>query len=866
MAFFIKKIEDRILVKDGDKVNQSAEKLINHLLNYYKKDNHLAIKGSLLLNICETISKTLELLEKTEPEELSFTMDPDGSFEVSFFNGLDNIEFNIWENALSNNKPYCDNLINALEERQKEDSITDNQKEYLESFKKAFSTVQKQKNDEFGFASYFDYDDSYNTPLEILFEGVSGIIDDHVYMPIFLDIFSLLCHSVLNSEYTMLDDFSKRLQDIQDGFIFEDSELLSNDVYTKFLEKVSAISTLLSDYISFNIFTDTLIDKDPISLLIAKDDEFDSNKYKSLLNKYYVDISDGTPLIKALCIFFHEFLEMTKIDQNYYFSKGRFKLLLNLDEMINDDRWGLMRIASGDIKKKFGIDIQSILELINVKNEYLIYKICDSCYDKIKDIVYIGFSKRLIFNPRSNNDHQQGKESLCKCKTPRTYKNENITNLYDFNQNKYILRNECDKYPLLKYEKYYIWAQHSRDDNAVGLYKEYVREIERSQTSYANTDIRNYNTKIIEMAKDAVKTAELFVQITGGDGVEKKDEDFFKKVQYIEKKFNNSFENKICFDTQFLVSCSRWCLDFLDKKYSDKNIEIKDIISNYPQIENTLRLTETLIGHIKKLRYRIKWNVYCIPFATKFRGCFYQLKEPGVIERLFVPIGGGISDFEKFIKGSDECPIDKKKVLFIASTFIPPVNFEKLNTDYRELDNKFRTLSSRIHAAHLNYANKMVNDFSLIKQIADESKETVDKKIRIIEEEIKNKMKEDRGKMDEEMEKSRKSVDENIQKLDGKIDDSRKSVIQILGVFSAFITLAAVALTSSSAEKTPGFTILTMFGFSLCIGLFVLLLHFMTKKKSEEKDSPINSVHYMWGVVILMVILAAGMIFFYYKI
>ena len=68
MAFFIKKIEDRILVKDGDKVNQSAEKLINHLLNYYKKDNHLAIKGSLLLNICETISKTLELLEKTEPE------------------------------------------------------------------------------------------------------------------------------------------------------------------------------------------------------------------------------------------------------------------------------------------------------------------------------------------------------------------------------------------------------------------------------------------------------------------------------------------------------------------------------------------------------------------------------------------------------------------------------------------------------------------------------------------------------------------------------------------------------------------------------------------------------------------------------
>ena len=133
-----------------------------------------------------------------------------------------------------------------------------------------------------------------------------------------------------------------------------------------------------------------------------------------------------------------------------------------------------------------------------------------------------------------------------------------------------------------------------------------------------------------------------------------------------------------------------------------------------------------------------------------------------------------------FIQGNDtNNNIKRNRIIFIASTYVPPVNYEQLFTDYRTLKFRAWALRSEIHAEYFNR--------------------------------IREYIKEDSEK---------------------QLDDNKKTVIQILGIFAALLALTTVALNGINSSHTPRFFVLVMFAFALCIGLFLLLLHFLTQHHS----------------------------------
>lgn len=631
-----------------------------------------------------------------------------------------------------------------------------------------------------------------------------------IYAPFFLHVYIGLMHSIISGEYAMKDDFSKVLIDIRNTILnyTKPSATITNDIIysaLNFFEDLisEGLSKVLKEFQNFNSFIEAQIDQAPSLILDEEEhDQYNIQGFEDAMIEYSANYSNLKALNKVLPFFFHELFEMTKIDQNYYFSKKRLYHLITLKEMIGYrnisqvchengrngkriSRYGLLlpliEMTSPNSEK-----VEEVFNLIAFKNDILIYKILQSCPDNTTDLTYIGLDAKYVFDPRRCADKQPEKDFVRLKKPddfiPRKKDGGKINNkLLDIFK-KYRLEDDISKedllIPLREYEKEFFNARSKND--YLGFEKYYHSAIE-PHTEATNKDIRHYNTKILEMARDSVRdTAELRTWVK----LHKNDFNEIQGLYHVKKVINycQSFHSsKVCFDAEFLLCHIKWCIGFLEAIEKKSITDNPDHVNRSKQIEETLLLLDTLLSQLKKLIQSIESNTYCVPYASKFRGCFWQIeKDESELTRIFNDNDDNIA-FVDFVQGkSTNEKINRERLIFIASTYVPPVNYEQLFADYRTLKFRASALRSEIHAEYFN--------------------------------------------------RIREYIKEDAEK---QLDANKKTVIQILGIFAALLALTTIALNGINSAHTPRFFLLVMLAFALCLGLFVLLLYSLSQRNPQ---------------------------------
>lgn len=688
--------------------------------------------------------------------------------------------------------------------------------------------------------NYNKYDKKNETLLERINYISDNTINELVFTILFSSAFEIVCRSVLSGEYAMDDLFSKRLRDMGKNLQKKINDLsnkeqaiirlshkkdnkspilsyIPGDALNFFISCAVALSKILDEYNLFCIQTDAQVDKDPSAILDNLEEYYGYHQYEEYLKKFLLDFSDetrggGFRLVNPLLVhFFQVFLEMTRIDQNFFFSKDRFKKLLYLKKLLNenDDQsngkeiWQVWKKYQNDatfLELEFS-NIKDLLHLINLKNDFLIRKTIDSCYDQVKDLIYVGQRKKYVFDPRKCQDIDRDVSfaELLLCNKSSNSKSEiqNINNLYnEFTKiTKKRITEESSKsnseepsgeQPLAcvfdEYEKKYIKAIHERkeSDEINGL-DDYFDKVFKSQTSRTSKDIRHYNTKVLEMARDAIyDTIEMrsWINHHRHDFDEEKGFNQIKKVLlFIQDRYEG---DGVCYDNEMLVGYAGWCLDFLEIIAKNPPKPESDRPS---QIEEALLLLETLNRLLDKLIKSIEEKKYCLPYASKYRGCFFLYDNSQLI-RVFTGVQKKDNykpeNFESFVNADYRYKNERKNIVFIASSYVPPLNYEKLKNECSKF--KYRTLKQRSEI-HADYFNR-----------------------------LRDYIKEDSEK---------------------QLENNRRSVVQILGIFAAFLALTTVALSATNSKTDLPF-ITIMVGFTTCILVFVFLLYLITYSKIQR--------------------------------
>lgn len=707
------------------------------------------------------------------------------------------------------------------------------------------------------------------TILECIDNIEDSRVTDRVYSLVFSKAFEIICRSVLSGEYAMDDAFSLRLRNVAmnlrdvvsaiskrpqrysqvDAVLRERFDQLygiPGSSFNYFSQCAITLCQILDEYNLFCIQTDAQVDKDPSAVLNYTAEYFGYHQYEDYLNKFLFNIPEkeeespddykkGFLLVNPLLLhFFQVFLDMARIDQNFFLSREHLKRLLYLRELLDINENAAKREGVtdkqnektenkskgkgiwqvwGKYQNELGVDfgqVGEMLRLANLKNDFLIAKILDCCYGEVKNLTYVGQSKKIVFDPRKCHDIEKGNAELLLYNKIKEDEIEllDILNLYsDFRDGK-------ENPQFDEYEKEYIKAifKTTEIEESAGLCN-YYNEILKSRTAQTSKDIRHYNTKVIDMARDAIlDTAEIrcWIKHHQHDFNEKNG---FIQIQKVLLFLQERYEgDNVCYDNEMLTGYAGWCLDFLEivaKKTPIPN-------SNRPsQIEDALLLLETLNRLLDKLIKSIDGKKYCLPYSSKFRGCFFRYikhnaepdesrrlvthfdaekyhkhsgnqedyEQRGHLERVFTGRNNkiGKKDFGDFIAANEKYREARKSIIFIASSYVPPLNYEKLKEESHSFVARTLKLRNEIHAEYFNRLREYIKEDS-----------------------------------------------------EKQLENNRRSVVQILGIFAAFLALTTVALSAANSESDLPFVTI-MVGFTTCIVVFVALLYLLTHSKVQRE-------------------------------
>ena len=331
--------------------------------------------------------------------------------------------------------------------------------------------------------------------------------------------------------------------------------------------------------------------------------------------------------------------------------------------------------------------------------------------------------------------------------------------------------------------------------------KEFFKKLCDVKNGYGGVDVRRYNSKIIEMAQVAVCDTNDYMYWLAGNynnfDIEVASEQVRRVLSFLRSRYDPN-NGKICFDSRFLVGYADWCLEFLSVLVAEKPSEMHQRDIDVSRIsEDALFLMDYLNRLIRDLVKAIERDVYCVPFAPKYRGCFCtvdfeaktdckssekpQQEEAPIVKRVFIDNSEYEKDnFKNFVEGKELK--DREKYVFIASAFMAPVNYERLCKKREELRTRSKIIRSEIHSSYF--------------------------------------------------ERVRESIKKDTEE---QISENRRSVIQILGIFAALLALTTVALTGTTTKQSPEFFVIIMLSFAVCLGLFILLLYMLSKGNYRQR-------------------------------
>lgn len=705
-----------------------------------------------------------------------------------------------------------------------------------------------------------------------------------------LKLFNQFCLSLLKGEYIILDKFSEELFDIEKELRgqkvqkdlreylkkmpeFDANESASNEELTTVSTIQQKIDWLKGAPNFHNIMLDVmgdLSDSETIPYVAYYADFFDicreyfiynrkidtflesekhttkvpnyfdgEQKYQERYEKAYLKFFNSGASSEAnllsisemLPYLFRKILDMCIIDHNFISSEDNFKVLLSLEELLGgfadgQKNGGFLAILDKlntykNISSPVLVDLHKTLRLVDYKNNVLIYKTLKRAAREIEEYQYIGERNVVIFSDQDGAPHRtfeivrKLKNYICVAKEKNDILKE--YDLYESSKgkSKQLQCYENDFLDILDEEVDYQFCleKYKSLKNNIIAETNFIPEEDR--------DIQKYNQAIVNnLIEQFIKYGEYIkrLQILG-QRQDWNDKKYLKEILYLLQANGH----------QRILSCSffrkhlDWSLNRLENK-------IRKEEANDSSGFEYVRLIHQLLQHFQKLITYIKDDSYCLNFSSLFQNCFYQYTfdsdaKNGEKEGLQKWVLSAISRKEMIGK-SQSCfwkKIKDEDVIFISSAWLPPVSILRLEKEYRDF-------SERADLRSVEFYNNYYD--------------------RVFEKQVEQKIGVMNEILDEKMEKTTVQVKDEL-------DDNKRSTVQILGIFAAFLALVTVSIGNLVTAKEHKDYLKMMFSMTICLCVFVMLLHFVVNRKHNR---PFVNLFALFSILI-MVLFLGGLLF-----
>lgn len=662
-----------------------------------------------------------------------------------------------------------------------------------------------------------------------------------------IKLFNRFCQSVLKGEYLYDDHLSvARIEPLQQNiehYLLSKPWILNYNDDPVDIEKVylGDVQRLCSLYYVFNRNIDKAIDENANAVLktIATDSSYDEfAQYNIGLNALYSNMDNVAILWNAAQIFpylFHSILDMTYIDHNFAVGEKELDTLLNLKETLKHVMEFMQKLAVSlsSIKEPAGEtenegaattsgrenaylnekdlssieDLLNTLRIIDIKNNYLIYKIhISDKSDKLKNYTFIVNGGIITFKQEKLGDKLKI-DYLDRKKLVSDFCDENKNDLLKESviYNKLIAERFVwnREESFTSYEVYFFKAIGNKTEfDKIKIYFDNINSSFVSQKCEISTekhvDITSYNRKIAYHAKNQFTKygkyiKELSLLVNAGN-----------VKAYIARLEQLITKNSVVYSCSFIIKHTELVLNELEKLCRNKS----GIDSDWGF--RLRMLAESLLVLYQRLIKSIHDGDYCINFASLYQDAFYRFalnKNPEGKQ----PVGQPFLESIQRVKLNDVDQIfeDEENAVtcFIASTWMQPVGKIALKENYDRLNNKKTELVACFYSIYFQ------------------------------QQEQKNKEREDNFRL----------LRENFQI---EVDETKHAMVQTLGIFATFLALATVSLGGFGKEFAFVDFFKVIGGITFCLGIFVLMLRFIVNTKFVNKAN-----HYLNLIVFACILL-----------
>lgn len=198
-----------------------------------------------------------------------------------------------------------------------------------------------------------------------------------------------------------------------------------------------------------------------------------------------------------------------------------------------------------------------------------------------------------------------------------------------------------------------------------------------------------------------------------------------------------------------------------------------------------------------KLIASIEADTYCMNYSSFFQDCFFcnELEKTKGIEKCKLK--------RSKLKKITFSPEDKnsKNIIFISSTWQPPVDLVNLKRRYSAFSSRIQLLTTDFY--HKYYQHFITLQETNLKNIKKETETNLDEKVKSLTQEMKV-----------------------------QLTDNKRETVQILGIFAAFLAIATISM-EKIGDIASSDTISLIFGICTCFGYFIILLQLITRNTNK---------------------------------
>ncbi|MDM8208951.1 hypothetical protein QUW17_13930 [Bacteroides gallinaceum] len=574
------------------------------------------------------------------------------------------------------------------------------------------------------------------------------------------------------------------------------------------------IDRMLYDYQVFNEKAKSYSEAKRLQHHFEEDDRYPVDYEKEYISCSRTLLAAPVAFANIMEYLFRLLLEMCLIDHNYIASDKNFKLLMKLHSLLSPapdpsaenttyrfpDLLESIKRNAPYINQSHVDNLKETIRLLKVKTDILLLKMWEKTYK----------NERMTYTARYGNATETETEELYKSEYPcfdieKEVREQFAANYIDerFNDllSKKISARE-DKLGFEPYEKLFtrLICESQPDYRVLFAYLE--RIIEQPAHKISNRtyyNVYNYNNVIYlnfihHFGKYGRYIKRLKTDIRG-----ERNDGYLEDVEHFVKQD----DGKEMLSCAFIIKHIKWLLDVLEDSFISKTTS-KD--SSYDTGFKYIRLAEILLKRFEKLIASIEADTYCMNYSSFFQDCFF------------------CNELEK-TKGTEKCklkrissekitfsPEDKesKNVIFISSTWQPPVDLVNLKRRYSAFSSRIQLLTTDFY--HKYYQHFITLQETNLKNIKENTERNLDEKVKSLTQEMKV-----------------------------QLTDNKRETVQILGIFAAFLAIATISMEKIGNIASLD-TISLIFSICTCFGYFIILLQLITRNTNRMATTIIIGV------------------------